>query len=144
MSNEKIYSLNGEDYNFNEMHEAIDAHLDESTKKGDIITVYEGDKHKFKAGDFFTDVGSIIDDISCEAFEIHGEYSEDWPDFKNEGARVKALIALGDEIRKAINIWADNNKLQPTFSGVKNVREIKVKLTSDDGEYVIIKDSGEN
>ncbi len=144
MSNEKIYSVDDETYDFDEIEYVIDFAIDGagSIKKGDILTVYEGERHKFKASDFFAGLECMIEGMSELAYEAVGEEAaDDWPDIKDE----KIVTDLRVGINKAINIWASKNNLEPRFFCAKDIKEIKVKILSDDGsEYEIIKDDGEN
>lgn len=128
----KWYSTNEEDYRHTEIEAAIAEAFDDSTiKAGEIRSIWEGDAIIRRAGSYAP--FRMVEELSERAYDECGEYAEDWPDCSKEQEHE-----LEQRIAAAINSWADDFGHQPTFGTVGNVREIKVRLTSEDGawEYV--------
>lgn len=128
----KCYSLNNEEFNYDELDEAIrDAIDDPKINIGDVVTVYEGDAVPFKCGDF---VGSILDDITNTAYDEGGEYSEDYlaDVTKEEEADLNKRVA------DVVNQWADDYGYQPKFYRVDNAKELQAKFIGGDDGYEIL------
>jgi len=67
----KCFSTNNEDFSYDELDDAVrDALYDPEIKVGDVVTVYEGDAVRFKAGDFS---GWNLDQILNTACDEGGE-----------------------------------------------------------------------
>lgn len=129
---QKCYSINDEDYSFTELEDAIIAALekDMTIPVGTIITVWEGDAVKCKAGDF---PAVDIESMAERACDEVGECAEDWPDCGKEEESD-----LNERIRAVVNQWADDHGLHPNFYRISNTKTIKVKLTSESGDYQIV------
>jgi len=128
----KCYSTNNEDFTYTDCDAAIQSALDDpEIKVGDVVTIYEGDSIEHKAGDFAA--FWPIDKLKENANEECGEYSESWLTHctkEQEGD-------LEDRIKAVVNQWADDYALHPNFYGVENIKEIKVELLDEDGNYKI-------
>lgn len=129
---EKCYSTNNEDFNCTDLHDAIVSALEcPLAKVGDIVTVYEGDAVPWKAGDF---TGFTLDHISNAAYDEGGEYADGYL----EGVTKEQESDLDKRIADVVNQWADDHGLQPNFYRVANVKEIRAKLTNEDGTYEVL------
>ena len=130
---ETCYSLNEEYFNHTEIEDAVREAFDYvGAQPGDIRTIYEGTTKEFKAGDF---APRYMEEMLAEqAYDDGGEYAENWL----SGLRPEQKEDLAKRIKEAINAWADDHALHPTFYGVENVREIKVKLLDDDDNFEIV------
>lgn len=128
----KCYSTNGEEFNYDDIEDAIrDAFDDPAIEVGAVVIIHEGDAVPHKAGDFApTD---IIDTLACGAGDDGGEFAGDWPDCTRDQEKD-----LKQRVRDAVNQWADEHDLHPTFYGVANSREIWVEMTDEDGGYKIL------
>lgn len=118
----KIHSANNElfhDYGIDESIYQIIS--DGEVEDGDIITVYEGEKHGLKISDYIN-LSYLFENISENAYSaLGGEYGSD--------SYLENLTdKMCEELVGEINKWADKHKLQPTFFGVKNIKEIKFKV----------------
>lgn len=137
MSVEYCYSYNEE--NFSGSCPTIEDALAEAIDNGDggEKGFWIGESVRFKAGDFFcmTRVEDLIETLADDAGEECGECAEDWlnpyPEWGSMPAseRSQAIVRyreslepLRDDIRAAINKWADETGRQPDFWGVKNVQ----------------------
>lgn len=125
---EKYYSTNEEVFDHRDMEDAVREVFDYvGAKAGDERVIFEGMAKKLTAGDFAPD---IVDQLSEAAYCECEEFSEGWledltPDERSDlAARVKATV----------NAWADDHAKHPQFFTVENVREIKVRLLSDEGD----------
>ncbi len=132
MSAKKCYSINNEDFNYDEIEEAITDKLsDEFLPTGTVITIYEADAVHHKAGEYAD--AFPIDTLMNNAWDDGGEYAEDWPNCTKEQDKE-----LGTMIADAVNLWADKHGLHPTFYGVVNTKEIQVELLDMEGNYKIL------
>ncbi|KAB0665638.1 hypothetical protein F6V25_07910 [Oryzomonas japonica] len=130
---DKWYSTNGEEFNHTELDDAIRSALDDlRIPVGSVVTVYEGDSLVRKAGDY---APCIFDELASAAGDECGEYGDDWPNCSKE-----EIKNLDERIKRAVNEWADNYGLHPTFGTVSNVKGIKVKLLDNTGNYEILKE----
>jgi len=132
MSDKKCYSTNNEDFNYDELDDAIrDAIDDPAINIGDVVTVYEGDAIHFKAGDF---TGFTLDAITNTAYDEGGEYCDGYLDHvtKEQGADLDKRIA------DVVNQWADDHGLQPNFYRVENVKEVQAKFIGGDEGYELL------
>ena len=132
MTVKKCYSVNGEDFNYDEIEEAINDKLsDEFLPTGTVITVYEADAKPHKAGDYAD--AFPLDTLSSNSWDDGGEYAEDWPNCTSEqGKELETMIA------DAVNLWADKHGLHPTWYAVASIKEIQVELLDMDGNYKIL------
>jgi hypothetical protein len=130
---EKCYSTNNEDFNYTDLDEVIEeAFNDPYAIVGHVVTVFEGDSVKKQAGNFAN--FWPIDRLKECVYDECGEYAEDWLD----NCTKEQEADLEDRIKEVVNKWADDYGLQPTFYGVKNVKEIKVELLDTEGNYKIL------
>lgn len=128
----KWYSANDEDYSHSEIEDAVTEVFDDpEIAVGEVRSVWEGEVTIKKAGEYAPE--DMVTLISDRAYAMCG-YVDGWPMncTKEQGQELNKMVA------EAINTWASIHGLQPTFGTVKDVREIKVRLTSADGawEYV--------
>ena len=121
------YSTDEEVYNHDCINDAID-----DFEIGEIVTVYQGESVQKKASDFvYFDSDSLVEN-ACDNV---GEYAEGWlTNTKEEELDLQTMV------KAAVDAWADKHRKQPTFYGVKNIKEIKVKVLAD-GEYELQGDS---
>jgi len=128
MTNENaiVYSADGEFFE-ESMENVIELILlNEGAKVGETIIIFKGKKREFKFSDFIN--VSFFDDIASNAYDEVGEFSEGWAEYiRNNGISFS----------KMINEYAKKEGLEPDFSGVKNIEEIKIKITSE-GSYEFI------
>jgi len=123
-----VYSANGEDFCSQDISGCIDSI---EINIGQTITLWEGEEYKPEAADFLP--RSILEQMCENAYELHGEYSEDWPDCNASES------SLDEYLIKATNDWADKHNQQPCFYGVKNLKMFKIRITSLDGDYEVVK-----
>jgi hypothetical protein len=113
----ECWSLNGEDnWQDIELSEFFSNH------EGDIEVgqkIYVGEAEYPKPHQLF-DTDDIVDLISERAYEIGGEFAEDFPDVKKEAI---------DELHEFLEKWIEKH-CEINFYKVKNVREYV--LTQDD------------
>ena len=123
---ELVYSTNGEEFNY-DLHEAAESVFDDlDAKIGDIRTISCGEKVEKKASDF---VKWVVDSINERAYENFADFCDTWPD-----STVDQNNELESEVKIVVDKWADKHGLQPTFWGVKNIKETQVRLVSE-GEF---------
>lgn len=126
---EKYYSVDEENFSHSDMADAVQEVFDYvGAKPGDERTIYEGTAKKLTAGSF---VPCIEDDLINSAFDEVGEFADGWL----EGLTPDQRGDLADRVKAAVNSWADDHGLQPTFFTVENVREIKVRLLDNDDNF---------
>ena len=129
MSDKKCYSINNEDFSYDELDDAVIAALEEpDVSVGDVVTVYEGDAVPWKAGDF---TGWNLDHITNAAYDEGGEYAEDYL----SGVTKEQEADLDKRVADAVNQWADDHGLHPNFYQVRNVKEHRFVMTSETGDY---------
>ncbi|MDR1902054.1 MAG: hypothetical protein LBQ88_07235 [Treponema sp.] len=121
--NEKVFSLDGENYNITDRDELIEGLmcLYNTQNKLDLIgkEYFEGDPVKPAARDF-VNVDSIVDSINENAYENHREWAEDWPDLtREEKDRLEDLIVRFLE-----------EKAPPSFYGIEN--SVAKKIMAED------------
>jgi hypothetical protein len=134
---EYCYSYDGE--NFSGSCSTVEDALYEAIDNGDggEEGFWIGESVRFKAGDFFClqRVEDLLDNLAEDAGEECGEASEDWlnfyPDWRSFSPEMRqaeivkhrqSLEPLRDDIRAAINNWADKTGRHPHFWSVKNVQ----------------------
>lgn len=99
---------------------------------GDERTIWEGVGHYKKAGDY-APVRHFLDGIVELADDDCGEVAEGW--LRN--VTDEQTTDLEQRIRDAVNAWADDHGLQPTFGSVDNIRAIRVRLLDGDDWEVV-------
>ena len=115
------YSTDEEMYNHDCINDAID-----DFEIGEIATIYQGEAVRKSASDFLY---FDSDNLKENAIDNVGEYADSWLSIsKEEEFDLQAML------KAAVDAWADKHSQQPTFYGVKNIKEIKVKVLAD-GEY---------
>ena len=122
------YSDDGETYRCETLHEAVLEKVEDSEfTKGSTITVFKGEGVSPVASNF---APKIIDYMSENAYDNHGEYAEDWPNVAKEDIKI-----LQDAVEKVIDDWATKLDEQPTFGTIINIEEINIELTDNDGGF---------
>lgn len=132
MMTDIYYSTDEELFNDSELYEAAERVFDhEGVKIGDVAIVYSGEAIKYNASDFVRD---ILEDMNERAYDEAGEFASDYPDCNAEqGKELKTAIDY------VVDTWANKHKLHPTFWGIKNKKEIKLKfLGGDDNFYEVV------
>jgi len=130
---ELVYSTDEEIYNDNEMCEAAERVFDDiAIKVGDVRTIYSGEKVPMAASGF---LHNLIEEMGERAYDECGEHCDSWPNTtKEQGDELEC------QVKALIDKWADKHGIQPTFYMVTNVKEIKVRLTSEDGDFEEVKE----
>ena len=118
------YSTDEEIFNADSIHECIC-----DFGEGEIVTIYQGEAVQKSASDF-----AHFDhcDLSEHAIDQVGDYADSWL----TGVTQEQQFDLQVLIEHAVDEWADKHNKQPTFYGVKNIKEITVKVLAD-GEYEV-------
>lgn len=117
------YSTDEEVYN----HDCISDAIDEF-EIGETVTIYQGEAVRKNASDFVYFDSCDLEENACDNV---GEYAEGWlTNTKEEEFDLQAMV------KAAVDAWADKHKKQPTFYGVKNTKEITVKVLAD-GDYEV-------
>lgn len=125
----KWYSSDEENFDHTDIEDAVREVFDDpEVKVGAVRLVWEGDAAIPKAGEFVP--AGIINDLNACACDLCGYHAADWPDCTNDQEKD-----LEQRIAAAVNAWANDHGMQPTFGTVDNVRGIEVKLLSEDGEW---------
>lgn len=85
---QECWSANNEDFNYEELSDLLDSNDD--LKPGD--TVYRAEAHPPKLKSL-VDADWVIEQIGEMAYEIGGEYADDYPDVsKEQAAKLQALL----------------------------------------------------
>jgi 3,4-dihydroxy-2-butanone 4-phosphate synthase len=121
------YSTDEEVFNYDCIEEAI-----EDFETGETVTIYQGEAARRSASSY---CHFDADSLTENAVDNAGEFAEGWP-----GASASQEIELLKMVREAVDKWADKHKLQPAFYGVKNIKEVRVKVLSG-SEYELIGES---
>lgn len=130
---DKVYSTDNEIFNY-DYDCAIDAAMFDA-KTGDVVVIYEGEKEQVKSSRF-VDIGLFIDAMNELAYEQFGEAAEDFATKISDDL----LTELEIDIKNALDKWADKHNQHPGFYGVKNVKEIRIKVLDEDGDYWVLPD----
>lgn len=123
MSEEKCYSWDGETFNDTEIEEAIEMQLQENTEVGDVLTVWEGEKANV---DYLPSASLLLESMRESVWDQHGEFSDGW---LTESTSVM-VAELQTGLNSLVQNWVDAHGLAPKFYGIKNSKEIEVKITS--------------
>ena len=115
------YSTDEETFNADSIHECI---CDFAV--GETVTIYQGESAPKSASDF---VHFDSDSMTENAVDNVGEYAEGWPTTSKKEEQDLQLM-----VKNAVDAWADKHKKQPAFYGIRDVKEIRVKVLAD-GEY---------
>lgn len=129
--NDKCYSINEEDFDFDNLEEAAQSlwgHLEEENA-GDHATIWEGTPVKITASSLSP---CMAEHLSERAYAKYGEHSENWTFTKEKKDSIQSAVDA------AIDKWADENKMQPLFYGVEDLKLIQIKFTSTQGDFEII------
>lgn len=89
----------------------------------ETFTLYQGEVEPHSISSFFYDSDSLLENLAERAFDELGECAEDWL----QTIPRDAVKELDETIKAALEAWAEKHKLQPTFYGVSNVKEVKIK-----------------
>lgn len=132
----KCYSTDEEKYIYDTIEEAVECVFDDpDLPAGTVISIWEGEPVKRKAGDYFpTGDGLIIEILTDNAYEECGDFAEGWLG-KATPEQEAELTAL---IKQAVNEWADKHNLHPKFYTAENTREIKLRLLDERGAWEVV------
>ena len=135
---DKCYSFDGETF-MGELHDAVQEAagdmLGDDPITGKVVTIHEGDTVRHNVADW---IPNIVDQLSEHAYDDAGEYAQGWPDCTpDQDKELQAAIC------KAVDEWLDRHNLRPTFHAVENVREIKVRITSEDGDFEVVDETAQ-
>ena len=118
------YSTDGENFNAESIHDCLC-----DFEEGEISTIYQGEAVKKLASEFVSFDSDILVD---NAMDHCGDFAEDWlTTKKEEEADLLAMVKL------AVDAWAHKHKKQPKFYGIRNKKEIKIKVLAD-GDYLVL------
>lgn len=106
---DECWSGDGEDFNYQTLGDLLDTHGD-TLEPGSVV--YVGEAHHPSAR-VLCDADSVIEGIGERAYDIGGEYAEDFPGVSQEAR---------DELQALLEAWLDKHA-SVTFYEVKNVRE---------------------
>ena len=118
------YSTDGENFNTESIHDCLC-----DFEEGEISTIYQGEAVKKLASEFvFFDSDILLDG----AYENCGDYAEGWlTTTKEEEGDLLAMVKV------AVDEWADKHKKQPKFYGIRNQKEIKIKVLAE-SDYLVL------
>ena len=124
---DKYYSYDEERYDLTEIEDAIEQLLEEDTKGGDTVFVWEGDSAK--AG-VHPGVNLLIEAMQERAFEEVGEYADSWL------TQVTSLQAaeLQSGLDSLIDNWLEAHKHTPQFFTIKNAKRVEIRITNLPGD----------
>lgn len=115
---EIYYSTDECAYNCDSIEEAI-----QDTEIGETITIYQGQGVRKRASDFcHFDSDTLVD----HAIDNIGEFAEGWLSTSKEQE-----LDLNAMVSAAVDEWADKHNLQPGFYGIKNKKELLVRVVSE-------------
>lgn len=127
---EIYYSTDEEIYNYDDIREAAeDIFSYADSKAGDEGIIYQGESKSFQASDFVRT--NILEEMQESAYAELGEHAEDYLNDVNKDQEKE----LQDEIESVVNLWASKHKLHPSFYGIKNVKEIKIRMLDDETDF---------
>lgn len=124
MSNDLVYSFDGEDFSYDCIDEAIDARFAcwgcESFNPGDDIIISVGKAVRKVPSDFFGEyaVLNLLEQAQCQAEDECGDWAEDLTHCSKEAQ---------EELETLIDSWANRN-LKCNFYTVQDIKELKVTL----------------
>ena len=92
------------------------------------IQIFSGEKVKYTIGQFCP---QIAENLTDAAYSVGDEASEDWiNDIEYKRKDLQTLV------ENALEQWANQNDLQPSFWGVEKVSSMMVKIKVDkDGNW---------
>lgn len=129
-------SEDNENWTHHDLNDAVEEYIDCNyghIAVGDTITVYKADADKHKASDFLPgNIGELMSDV---AYDNVGECVQSWL------GEITAIRSLQEAVKKAVDQWADENKEQPKFCSLKNIRPIEIKisaLTENSSEWHVV------
>lgn len=114
---DECWSLDGEHFQYDSIEDLIDCN--DHLGAGD--EVYRGEQ-VYTDPAIWVDADDVIENLSCRASDVAGEYADDYPDISEE---AKA------ELQTLLEEWARKHA-QPSFYLVKKVTEYT--LTEEDLE----------
>jgi len=128
----KCYSYNEEDFDddfSSVMDQKVENFLEDNPQfVGEIeLEIFEGEKINYTIGQFCPQIAENLTDAAYSAVD---EASEDW--IFNIESKRKDLQTL---VENALEQWADQNNLQPSFWGVSNVLPTMIKVSIDENGY---------
>lgn len=130
--NDKCYSHNEEDFDSDfscAMDRKVENFLEDNPEfVGETeLEIFEGEKINYTIGQFCP---QIAENLTDAAYSEGDEASEDWiNDIESKRKDLQTLV------ENALEQWADQNNLQPSFWGVSNVSSKIVKVSIDENGY---------
>lgn len=135
MSDNIVYSTDGEFFNYDDFSEAAES---ANGEVGEITSVYKGESYSPDISDLVC-AASVIEHAEETMYGRHGEFSEGWlSDSTPEQDRE-----LEEELNEVLEKWIVKHNLEPSFYGVKNVKKIKVKILDKQGDFEVISNESE-
>lgn len=128
----KCYSINDNDFTFDSIEDAAGEIRIELGRFliGQLGVIWEADKIKDKASSLLPD---IVNHISSAASFDREDQHEFWRlAIAKERNQIQYLIA------NALDEYMDENQLQPEYYGVRNIKMITIRFTSNTGDFEII------
>jgi len=100
----ECWSHNNEDFNHETLGDLLDLH---DMQPGD--TVYVGESVRPEVKDFINTL-DVIENMGERAYDIGGEYAEDFPDITKEAEQeLESLLIAWAEKHCTINFWTVRN-----------------------------------
>ena len=115
---EYVFSNNKQDFYFDEDRDCIEDILDDVPIVNGVLTIYRGTRVLFKASDFSKGIGDLLFD---RAYDKGGEFSDSW-----------RLSVDWQEFNTKLNQFLDSALPAPDFFTVKDIEEVKVRITELD------------
>lgn len=127
----KCYSLNEEDFSHQSIEEAVDCLMCNTDEDdiGKVHEIYEADIVKPSISHLLPCISESMEERAASQYE---EYSEGWQFSESESNSLQAVVV------EAVEKWIKENKKEPTFYGVNNVKSIEVKILNGDGDFEVV------
>lgn len=130
--NQRVYSTDEENFSYESIHEAVLSNWESGISEvGDLMVIYEGKPIPNKTSDFLQN--NLAEGMSERAWDNYGEFAEDWPNWSAEEE-----LDLIRKMKHCIDEWATLTDNHPKFYHVKDIVEIQVKVTSEDGDWEFV------
>ena len=111
---ELCWSFDGENFNYDSLRDLIDANRDE-LQVGSVVEF--GTKVEYSASRFVPKSDWVFEQMQEQAYDVGGEFSEDFPDVSDEGAaELDALLKAWAEKHVTVNFWTVANTQEYTIT----------------------------
>lgn len=100
----KCYSRNDEEYNFESLHEVLQE-MDEDGDLREGAVYWEADSRRPEPAEFF-DAERVIEEAAERAYEVGGDYAEDFGDVSREAiAELQSLLKQWADKHCTVSFW---------------------------------------